>query len=157
MLRQNRPLDFLFLCLATAAIGTPHDAMTDDATGPVASIWDGVFTDAQAKRGQAAYTGPCDRCHGYKLDGASDDPDMLPTPPVAGPKFLRDWDGRSVAELIEYTRATMPENNPGFLSDQEFVDVIAYMRSVGGAPAGAEELRPDPRSLAGLVISPRRR
>src|SRR6185436_12763694 len=77
------------------------------STTPV-SIWDGVYTAEQARRGQLAYTGPCDRCHGYKLDGAPDDPDMLPAPPVAGPKFLRKWDGRTLAALFDYVRATMP-------------------------------------------------
>jgi hypothetical protein len=48
------------------------------AASEATSIRDGVFTPEQAGRGRAAYTGPCDRCHGYKLDGAADDPDMLP-------------------------------------------------------------------------------
>ncbi len=120
-----------------------------------ATIWDGVFTSEQARRGQLAYTGPCDRCHGYKLDGASDDPDMLPAPPIAGAKFLRKWEGRSLAALFEYTRATMPSNNPGYLADAEVADIIAYMLEASGAPAGDAEL-PEPRSLAGISIEPKR-
>ena len=127
-----------------------------DTNGQTISIWDGVFTDAQAARGLVAYTGPCDKCHGYKLDGAPDDPDMISTRPVAGTKFLRDWDGRSLAALYEYTRATMPENNPGFLSDQEFVDIIAYMLLASGLPSGDEELGSDLRRLEQLLIEPRR-
>ena len=46
----------------------------------------------------------------------------------------------------------MPANNPGFLTDQEIVDIIAYMLSVGGAPAGAQELAPDLQSLAHIVM-----
>jgi len=120
------------------------------------SIWDGVFTVEQARRGQTAYTGPCDRCHGYKLDGASDDPDMLPTPPAGGPKFLRNWEGRSLAALFEYTQRTMPANNPGFLTMRELVDVIAYMLLVSGVPAGDTELGVEPRDLAQIVIESRR-
>ena len=101
-----------------------------------------------------AYTGPCNRCHGSKLDGAQDEPDMLPSPPVAGPKFLRRWDGQSLAALFEYTRVTMPTNNPGFLTNQEFVDVIAYMLAVSGAPTGSEELRPDSQALTRIVVRP---
>lgn len=118
------------------------------------SVRDGVFTVEQARRGQAAYTGPCDRCHGYKLDGASDDPDMLPAPPVAGPKFLRKWNGRSLAALFEYLRATMPANNPGYLSDGELADIVAYMLSMSSMPPGAEPLRPDWDGLARVVIEP---
>jgi len=127
-------------------------ALADDEAAQTRSIWDGVFTEAQATRGQVAYTGPCSRCHGSKLDGAQDEPDVLPAPPVAGEKFLRRRDGQSLAVLFEYTRATMPSNNPGFLTDQEFVDIIAYMLYVGGAPAGSQELGADPRSLARVVI-----
>ena len=120
------------------------------------SIWDGVYTVEQARRGQVAYTGPCDRCHGYKLDGASDDPDMLPAPPAAGRKFLRAWEGRSLAALFEYTQSTMPANNPGFLTTQELVDVIAYMLLVSGVPAGDTELGPAPGDLARITIERRR-
>ena len=121
-------------------------------TSDLVSIADGVFTVEQARRGQLAYTGPCDRCHGYKLDGASDDPDMLPAPPVAGPKFLRKWNGRSLAALVEYLRATMPANNPGYLSDAEITDIVAYMLATSDMPAGSETLSSDPQQLARIAI-----
>ena len=123
--------------------------------GPMASVWDGVFTEAQAARGRLAYSGGCGFCHGRRLNGAPDDPDMRSTPPLARARFLREWDGRSLATLYEYTRLTMPEDNPGSLTDQEFVDAIAYMLSVGGMPAGDEELLPDSQSLARIVIRQR--
>ena len=113
-----------------------------------------MFTAEQARRGQAAYTGPCDRCHGFKLDGAPDDPDMLPAPPVAGPKFLRKWNGRTLAALFEYTRATMPANNPGYLSDAEVADIVAYMLSVSGMPPGEKPLGPEREALERVVIEP---
>ncbi len=120
----------------------------------MASVWDGVFTEVQASRGQAVYPGSCGTCHGRRLNGAPDDPDMRSTPPLARARFLRVWEGRSLATLFEYTRATMPENNPNSLTDQEYVDVIAYMLTVGRIPAGDDELRPDPQSLARVVIRP---
>jgi S-disulfanyl-L-cysteine oxidoreductase SoxD len=138
--------------LAAAVIVAAAAAQTSAAT-----IWDGVFTAEQASRGRLSYTGPCDRCHGFKLDGASDDPDMLPAPPIAGAKFLRKWDGRPLAALFEYTRATMPSNNPGYLADSEVADILAYLLASSGAPAGAVELRRDSQSLAAIVITPRRR
>jgi mono/diheme cytochrome c family protein len=110
-------------------------------SGQKASVWDGVFTEAQAKRGGAVYPGPCGWCHGRRLNGAPDDPDMRSTP-------------RSLATLFEYIRATMPENNPGSLTDQEYIDVIAYMLSVSGMPAGDGELTPEPHSLARVAIEP---
>jgi len=127
-------------------------ALEGQEEGRSASVWDGVFTEAQVERGEAAYTGSCGRCHGRRLNGAPDDPDMISTPPLARAKFLRVWEGRSLATLFDYTRATMPESNPGSLADEEYVDIIAYMLSVGGMPSGGDELRPDPTSLARIVI-----
>ena len=116
------------------------------------SVWDGVFTEAQAARGRDVYTGACGLCHGRRLNGAPDDPDMRSTPPLARARFLREWEGRSLATLLAFTRLTMPEDNPGSLTDEEYVDVIAYMLSVGRMPAGDGELPTDSRRLAEIVI-----
>ena len=126
-----------------------------DDTDSMASVWDGVFTEAQATRGEAVYTGACAFCHGHRLNGAPDDPDMRSTPPLARARFLRIWEGRSLATLFAYTRATMPEDNPNSLTDQENVDVMAYMLSVGEMPEGGVELEAEPTSLARVVIGPR--
>ena len=123
-----------------------------EADGSLASVWDGVFTEIQAERGRAVYAGACGLCHGRRLNGAPEDPDMRSTPPLARARFVRSWNGRSLATLFEYTRATMPEDNPGSLTDEEYVDVIAYMLSVGGMPAGEAELPPDLGRLARVVV-----
>jgi S-disulfanyl-L-cysteine oxidoreductase SoxD len=143
----------LHVLIALAACApVDRDLRAQTSASATASIRDGVFTAEQARRGQAAYTGPCDRCHGYKLDGAADDPDMLPAPPVAGPKFLRKWNGRTLAALVEYLSATMPANNPGYLSADEWADIVAYMLATSGMPAGGAELRSSREALASVVI-----
>ncbi|MDX1404814.1 MAG: cytochrome c [Woeseiaceae bacterium] len=148
MNRIGKTLLFLVVVLAVpAAAQQPDDE-------PVSS-WDGVFTEAQAKRGQVAYTGPCGWCHGRRLNGAPDDPDAAPSPPLARAKFLRNWYGKSLAALFVYTKATMPESNPGSLTDQEYIDIIAYMLSVSGMPTGEHELPPDPMELARTLIQPK--
>jgi mono/diheme cytochrome c family protein len=139
------------LCVAALA-ATPFGALGQTPASSAPSIRDGVFTAEQARRGQAVYTGPCDRCHGFKLDGAPDDPDMLPAPPVAGPKFLRKWEGRTLVALFDYLRTTMPSNNPGYLSDAEVADIVAYMLSVSGMPPGEAALEPNPTTLAAVLI-----
>jgi mono/diheme cytochrome c family protein len=123
-------------------------------SSPMVSVWDGVFTEAQAARGGAAYEGACGSCHGRRLNGAPDDPDQRSAPPLARARFLRVWEGRSLATLFEYTRATMPEDNPSSLTEQEYVDVVAYMLSVGGMAAGDDELQLDPPVLARVLIEP---
>jgi cytochrome c len=147
----SRVLLWVLIALAVCA-PFDRDVRAQTSTSATSSILDGVFTAEQALRGQAAYTGPCDRCHGYKLDGASDDPDMLPAPPVAGPKFLRKWNGRTLAALVECLDATMPANNPGYLSLDEWADIVAYMLATSGMPPGSTELRSSPEALASVVI-----
>ena len=139
--------------VTTEEVAVVLDGFAD--IGPMESVWDGVFTEAQAGRGETVYSGACATCHGSRLNGAPDDPDMRSTPPLARARFLRVWEGRSLATLFEYTRATMPEDNPDSMTEQDYVDVIAYMLSVGGMPAGDDELQPDPQSLARVVIRPR--
>jgi cytochrome c5 len=43
------------------------------------SIWSGVYTDAQNKRGEQFYSGACKHCHGVRLNGAAA-PDQPPSP-----------------------------------------------------------------------------
>lgn len=137
--------------LVIALVAVPV-VIAQQPAGQLESVWDGVFTEAQATRGQFAYEGSCGFCHGSRLDGAADDPDMRSAPPLARAKFLRDWEGRSLAALFEYTKATMPEDNPGSLSDEEYVDIIAYMLSVSRIPSGNDELQAMPQRLANVVI-----
>jgi mono/diheme cytochrome c family protein len=118
------------------------------------SMWDGVYTEAQAARGAAAYLGPCGLCHGRTANGAPDDPDMRPAPALSRYRFIRVWDGRSLATLYEYTRSTMPQSNPGYMDDQTYVDIIAFLLDRSGAPSGDVELVPDLGTLARIVIEP---
>nr|WP_306266189.1 cytochrome c [Pararhizobium sp. IMCC3301] len=116
------------------------------------SILDGVYTESQAKSARLIYLGACAACHGSRLNGAPDEADMSPGPPLAGVAFLREWDGRTLAALFEYARTTMPIRNPGQLSDKQYIDVIAYMLSYGKFPAGDEKLVPDMSVLADILI-----
>lgn len=117
---------------------------TGMASGDTAerTIWDGVFTRAQAEGAERLYRGACAACHGDDLDGAAEDADMGSGPPLAGRRFLRDWDGQSLASLYEYTRSSMPQRNPGQFSDQRYLNIIAYMLLESGAEPGDTKLTP---------------
>src|SRR5437899_7122148 len=108
-------------------------AMTASAA-PQRSAWDGSFTAAQAARGQAAYREDCARCHGQNLGGGES------SPALAGQPFVQRWSGKSVTELLEYTRRTMPMDNPGGLGTRRYADIVAYVLSVNRAAAGKREL-----------------
>ena len=63
------------------------------------SVWSGVYTETQNKRGEELYSGACAQCHGPRLNGAGQ-PDQPPSPAIARATFLRKWDGKTVAELF---------------------------------------------------------
>jgi mono/diheme cytochrome c family protein len=115
------------------------------------SIWSGVYTQAQNKRGEELYSGACAQCHGLQLNGAGQ-PDQPPSPAIARAGFLRKWNGKPVAELFAYVRKMMPTDNPGTLTDQQAIDSIAHMFAVSNIPAGGKELPPDAKALEGIVI-----
>ena len=109
--------------------------------GAAISVWSGVFTEEQARRGEAVYGTECANCHGPTLEGA----DM--TPPLVGGLFTSNWNDLTVADLFERIRTTMPLDKPGKLSRQQHADVIAYVLKANGWPAGSTELS---RELAAL-------
>lgn len=98
------------------------------------SVWDGVYTDEQAKRGAPLYSQFCASCHGPDLTGGEMAPAL-----VAG-DFTSEWDGLTLGDLFERMRTSMPQNDPGGLSRQQNADILAYMLSSNKFPAGTTEL-----------------
>jgi mono/diheme cytochrome c family protein len=101
------------------------------------SVWDGVYTDEQAGRGQPLYKEHCASCHADTLMGGE------MSPPLVGGDFLSNWNGLTLGELFERIRTTMPQNKAGKLSREVNADITAYILSVNKFPAGKTEL---PRS-----------
>lgn len=98
------------------------------------SVNEGVYSEAQAKRGQGIYLEQCAACHGDNLEGTG------PMPPLAGKDFLSNWQGKPVSDVFEKTQTSMPATAPGSLSPEQTADVVAYMLNVGKYPTGAAEL-----------------
>jgi quinoprotein glucose dehydrogenase len=98
------------------------------------SVWDGVYTAEQAKRGLTLYGKECASCHGSDLTGGES------APPLTGAGFLSNWTGQTVGDLFERTRQSMPQNNPGKLSRAQNADVLAYLLSMNSFPEGKAEL-----------------
>jgi mono/diheme cytochrome c family protein len=137
------------------SVAEAEDALKDVSVQVASrSIWDGVYTASQASDARLYYLGACAPCHGSRLNGAPDDGDMSPAPPLAGQAFMRSWGGRSLAALFEYTRTTMPIRNPGQFEDEQYIDIIAYMLSYADVPPGSEKLTPDIGALSDILIEP---
>lgn len=126
-------------------------AATSAATAPAAagSLAAGVYTADQAKRGAALYAEQCAFCHGDKLEGSG------AMPPLAGPDFARNWQGKTLGDLFEKTHSTMPATAPGSLSEQQTADVLAYMLEVAQYPAGTTELPASAEPLKQVIFEAR--
>ena len=98
------------------------------------SVWDGVYTAEQSKRGEPLYGQHCASCHGTMLEGG----EMAPA--LAGGAFNANWNGLSLGDLFERIRISMPQNSPGSLSRQQYVDILAVMLGAGEFPRGKTEL-----------------
>ena len=99
---------------------------------------DGVYTTAQAAQGRDLFASACQSCH---------------TPTVhAGPPFKAKWYGRDLGMLFGYLRAEMPKSDPGSLSDEEYVQAIAYLLRINGMPAGSQPLVVDSAALAAIRL-----
>src|SRR5215510_8184495 len=123
--------------IGIAAIGvTSPRAQQPDK--PSHSVWDGVYTKEQAKRGEGLYANNCSSCHGPDLSGNDE------AAPLTGPAFLANWDGLTVADLSERVRVSMPPNRLGKLSRQQITDILSYVLSFNSFPEGKTELDPKP-------------
>jgi S-disulfanyl-L-cysteine oxidoreductase SoxD len=98
------------------------------------SVWDGVYTEEQAKRGEPVYRKECAACHGDLLTGGES------APPLTGGAFLSNWNGLTMGDLFDRIRKTMPQSAPGRLTRQQDADILAFMLSVNKFPAGKTEL-----------------
>jgi len=110
------------------------------------SVWDGVYTADQVKRGREVYAKECSSCHGSDLTGGES------APALAGPGFLSNWTGLTVGDLFERTRVSMPENDPGKVPRAQLADVIAYLLSANRFPEGKTELDKQTEALKQIRI-----
>lgn len=115
------------------AVGIFHPATGAQETAS-RSVWDGVYTAEQARRGEALYGRECASCHGAELTGGEE------APALAGPAFLANWEGLTLGDLSERIRISMPPNNPKRLGRQQIADILGHLLSANSFPAGKTEL-----------------
>src|SRR5215471_4516168 len=98
------------------------------------TVWDGVYTEDQAKRGEGVYAKECASCHGSELTGGES------APALAGDSFFANWNGLTLGDLFERIRVSIPQNAPGSLSRQQNADILAFILKVNQFPVGKTEL-----------------
>ncbi len=104
------------------------------------SVKSGVYTDAQAERGKAAYAEKCAACHGDKLDGGG-------APGLAGKDFLSFHAGEGLSDLFDKIKETMPASDPGSMTPAQTADMVAFILKTNQFPAGTKDL---PSEVAAL-------
>ncbi len=142
VVRSGVPLSVAVLAVAwLAALGAPVQGGQDGPT-----IWDGVFTEAQAARGKEGYAASCGSCHSEDLLGGSG-------PALVGEPFMQRWDGTTVADMLQTVRQTMPQDSPDSLGTPGYTDLIAYLLKSNSAPTGSAELSPEVAALQRVRIT----
>lgn len=99
------------------------------------TVWDGIYTAAQAERGRKAYTQYCINCHKADLSGIEG--------AMKGEFFMERRREDNLETLFLDMKATMPRGNPGGLPDQTYTDIISFLLQNNEMPAGSSELKPD--------------
>jgi quinoprotein glucose dehydrogenase len=135
-------------CVGIVAGAFAHTSAQDVKPAPTRSVWDGVYSEAQADRGKDQYLQSCGACHGKDLRGDSTAPSLVDE------SFAFQWDDTTVGELFTRIRTLMPSDRPNSLSPQRYRDVVAYILQVNKFPAGEKELDAD--ALSGILISAKR-
>jgi mono/diheme cytochrome c family protein len=113
------------------------------------SVWDSVFTLAQAARGESTFRMTCSNCHGDSLAGIND------APPLTGPGFAKTWDGNALSSLFNRIGNDMPSDNPGSLTKPQVAEMVAFVLRFNGYPAGKADLPAAPESLSQIRFLPR--
>jgi mono/diheme cytochrome c family protein len=126
--------------------GAPQLAAAS-APASTKTIWDAVFTQAQAERGRDTYQKYCSSCHKADLLGES------AAPPLAGPEFNQRWTGQTLDDLLTTIRRSMPQEAPDSLGTAAYADIVSFLLSVNGSPAGPTEMPLESGALRQIQFS----
>jgi mono/diheme cytochrome c family protein len=121
----------VFSACASASSGQPGDSLSPDAT-------DGLISAAQADRGKSEFEARCLECH---VIGD-----------FTGEEFEWSWRRQTAWNLYREMSINMPEDFPGDLDDQQYVDIVTYMLRINGYQIGGPELQPTEASLSPIEL-----
>ena len=132
--------------LTYAAAGTLAAPQRDGAARR--TVWDKVYTEVQAGRGEELYGRHCAECHGSGLDGDA----VTEIPALALDSFMQRWSTKNVDDLLARMQRAMPPTAPGSLTRAQYVDLVAYLLKSNGFPSGFDALGTDSERLRQIVI-----
>jgi hypothetical protein len=110
-------------------------------SAPERTVWDGVYFHAQADRGEVNFFDHCVQCHDGSADG----------PILSSEDFFNRWREERLSALFTFIKTRMPEDNPGSLTDGEYLDLLTYILEINEFPPGDTDLLPPELSRVTLV------
>lgn len=128
---------FSFTLAGFAMISLMHAAVV---ASQGKTVWDGVYTAAQAKRAEPLFKEKCAKCHAQEMTGKDG-------PAIVGAEFAGNWNDLSVNDLFERIRVGMPDDEKGTLKRNEVADLVALMFQTAGMPPGTSELPTEAAAL----------
>ena len=136
-----------------AAVGPPATPLQE----PKRDVWAGVYTEAQARRGEQVFKTECSYCHRDDLSGGFFDNGTGRAPALAGARafdssFTERWNDQTLAEMVATVAATMPQQKPASLTAEAYVDVVTYLLWKNSVPPGTTELPVDVEVLSRIRI-----
>jgi cytochrome c5 len=144
MLRIRTLAGLSVIVAGTLWTGSMATRAQEQPVADLAPIWKGAFTTPQAEGGKVPFTGLCRRCHSDNLMGSERGPALK------GESFMEHWEQQDLDRLKAKIRDTMPPDDPGKLSDDEYLGLVSYILMNNGYPAGSSPL--DNAALSGVQI-----
>lgn len=114
------------------------------------TVWDGVYSEVQARRGSDVYDEHCSQCHASDLSG---DTSYNPSPQLVGRPFMLRWAGKHLDELFTVICMQMPLYEPGTLKPQQCADVMAFIFKRNKFPSAGTDLSTDLEALSSVEIT----
>jgi cytochrome c len=143
-------LSFTFVLL----LGCGGSAASAPSAGSPTSEGATTFA-AQVERGAALYGEHCASCHGNQGQGGDK------APPVVGPEALpltaragakRDVEFHTALDVYAWVKVHMPGDAPGSLTDEQYVDILAFDLKANGVDLSPGHL--DGESAKAVVLHP---
>jgi cytochrome c len=139
--------------IPTAGVALIAATLSAAQDGTKRSVWDGVYTEAQAMRGERDYGRSCERCHGVDLTGDA----TTEVPALQSAPFVEQWQGKTAKDLFDLIKRSMPADQPDSLTTRAYVDIVAYLMSANHFPSGSQELSREPGDLQQIRIEAERK
>jgi mono/diheme cytochrome c family protein len=144
LVRQRHPSHFSAMLLRSflvLAVATTVQAQDSTAASTVLTVSKGVYSAAQAERGEKVFQKVCVECHelGEFMEGL----------------FDKEWLGKTLFDFFDLVKTTMPDDKPGTLNSEDVLDVIGYIFKLNAYPAGSADLPADPEKMKQIQIDAR--